>query len=362
MSTTDQYSLQAIIELLKQLIKTPSFSKEEDTTADILHSFLGQHNILANRSGNNIWARNMDFDPNKPSILLNSHHDTVKPNKGWISDPFTPNISGDKLTGLGSNDAGGPLVSLIATFLHFYSRKDLPYNLIIAATAEEEISGANGIASILPELGHIDLGIVGEPTQMQMAIAEKGLMVLDCTAIGKSGHAARGEGINALYIAMEDIQWIKTYAFDKLSDQLGPVKMTATQIEAGTQHNVVPDRCRFVVDVRTNDCYSNQEVYEIISSHLSSEVTARSFRLNSSGIPKDHPIVVKGTSMGLGHYGSPTLSDQALMPFTTLKIGPGDSARSHTAEEFIMMDEIKAGIALYIQLLEGLVIDTSHAE
>lgn len=339
------------IDLLKQLIATPSFSKEEAQTADLIQGFLQSKGVLARRSANNVWAQNAHWQSGKPSLLLNSHHDTVKPAQGWVRDPFHPGVEGETLYGLGSNDAGGPLVSLIATFLHFHQQEKLPFNLILAATAEEEISGKNGIAVLLPDLGPIALGIVGEPTKMEMAIAEKGLMVIDGEAHGVSGHAARKEGENALYKALEDIQWIRSYQFPKVSDLLGPIKMTVTQIEAGTQHNVVPDRCKFVIDVRTNEHYTNKEVFEYLQSQLQSVLTARSFRLNSSGISIDHPLVQHGLSLQWPYYGSPTLSDQALMPFQSLKIGPGDSARSHTADEFIRFSEIEEGIEKYIALL-----------
>lgn len=347
---------QSAIELLKRLIQIPSLSRQEDKTADSIATFLHAQGVSIERQGNNVWAHNKAFSAGKPTILLNSHHDTVRAKEDWTRDPHEPSLEGDTLYGLGSNDAGGPLVSLIACFLHYYEQRDLPFNLIMAATAEEEISGANGIASILPLLGTIDLGIVGEPTQMQLAIAEKGLMVLDCYAKGKSGHAARNEGVNAIYEAMPDIHWFQSYQFDSVSDFLGPVKMSVTQIEAGSQHNVVPDQCHFVVDVRTNELYSNEQAYEIINQHTNCEVKPRSFRLNSSRLAPDHAIVRRGRKLGRETYGSPTLSDQALMPFPTLKIGPGDSARSHTANEYILLSEIEAGITLYIQLLDGLVI------
>lgn len=340
--------------LLKQLISTPSFSREETATATLISQFLSGHHIPHTQSGNNLIARNQYFREGLPVILLNSHHDTVKPNAGWTKDPFLPLVEGDKLTGLGSNDAGGPLVSLIATFIHYYSVPDLPYNLILAATAEEEISGANGITSILDEIGPIDLGIIGEPTQMQLAVAERGLMVLDCEAKGKSGHAARNEGINAIYEALPDIEWFRTWVFDKVSDFLGPVKMTVSQIQAGTQHNVVPDVCTFVVDVRVNEYYTNQEIFEKITQHVKCQVKARSFRLNSSRIEETHPVVIRGKSLGKTCYGSPTLSDQALIPYPTIKIGPGDSARSHTADEYILLSEIREGIEGYIALLKDL--------
>ncbi|SDM42367.1 acetylornithine deacetylase [Catalinimonas alkaloidigena] len=344
------------LQLLKQLIATPSFSREEEATAALLFTFLQEKGYAPQRQGNNVWLRSADWRDERPTLLLNSHHDTVKPAQGWTLDPFSPTEQEDRLHGLGSNDAGGPLVALLAAFRHLETQTDRPYNLIWAATAEEEISGKNGIESLLPTLGPIALGIVGEPTQMQMAIAEKGLMVLDGTAYGQAGHAARDEGDNAIYHALRDVEWFRTFEFPDVSPHLGKVKMSVTQIEAGSQHNVVPDRCRFVVDVRTTECYSNLETLEIIRRHVRSDIQPRSTRLNPSGLPLDHPVVQRGLSLGLSHYGSPTLSDQALMPFPTLKIGPGDSARSHTADEFIRPSELQEGIDLYIRLLEGLAI------
>jgi acetylornithine deacetylase len=341
---------QEYIELLQNLIATPSFSKEEDKTATLIQDFFNKKNIPTERQGHNIIVKNRHFREGGKTILLNSHHDTVKPVKGWTRDPFSPDIVDGKLYGLGSNDAGGALVSLIATFCHFYNAQ-LPFNLVLAATAEEEISGANGIASILPNLGKIDVGIVGEPTLMLMAVAEKGLMVIDGFAQGKAGHAARDEGINALYIALNDIEKIRRFKFDKKSELLGAVKATVTQIEAGTQHNVVPDTCKFVIDVRSNECYTNEEIYEILQKQVKSDLKPRSFRLNSSRIALNHPLILRGGQLGLTHYGSPTLSDQALMPFETLKIGPGDSARSHTADEYIYIREVEEGIKTYISLL-----------
>ena len=344
------------INLLKQLIATPSFSKEEQNTADILEQFLITHGAKPYIYLNNIWAKNKYFDADKPTILLNSHHDTVKPNKGYTLDPFSPVEKDEKLFGLGSNDAGGSLVSLIATFLYFYEKENLKYNLILAATAEEEISGHNGIEALLPHLDKIDFGIVGEPTQMNMAVAEKGLMVLDCIATGRAGHAAREEGDNSIYKAIADIEWFNSYKFDKVSDLLGPIKMSVTVIETDNKaHNVVPAQCKFVVDCRVNELYSFEELMDTIKSHVKSEVNPRSTRLRSSSIPLDHPLVKAGLKLGKKYYGSPTTSDKALMPFPTLKIGPGDSARSHTADEYIYIDEIKEGIELYIQLLNQLV-------
>lgn len=340
------------IELLKGLIAIPSFSKEEDKTAALLESFFAANNIQSNRLINNVWAVNKYFITEKPTLLLNSHHDTVKPNKAYTLDPFLPLEKDGKIFGLGSNDAGASLVSLMATFLFFYDRNDLPFNLTLAATAEEEISGKNGIEFLFPQLPKIDAAIVGEPTQMQMAVAERGLLVLDCTANGIAGHAARNEGENALYKAMDDIQWIRNTRFPKVSELLGEVKMTATVIETTNKaHNVVPAECSFVVDVRVNELYTLEEVYEHIAAHLQSEVKPRSFRMRSSGICMDHPLVKSGLALDKTYYGSPTTSDKALIPVPTLKIGPGDSARSHTADEFIYKEEIANGILDYISLL-----------
>lgn len=343
------------ITLLKQLIATPSFSKEEDNTADILEQFLESKGVHTNVFLKNIWAKNKYFDERKPTILLNSHHDTVKPNKGYTLDPFTPIIKDGKLFGLGSNDAGGPLVSLIATFLYYYDKPDLKFNLIIAATAEEEISGHNGIEALLPRLGNIEFGIVGEPTQMHMAVAEKGLMVLDCVAKGRAGHAAREEGENSIYNAIRDIAWFQSYKFDKVSDLLGAMKMSVTVIETENKaHNVVPAHCKFVVDTRVNELYTFEEVLEIIRSNVTCEIQPRSTRLRSTSIALDHPLIKSGIALGRSYYGSPTTSDKALMSFPTLKMGPGDSARSHTADEYIYVDEIKEGIELYVKLLANI--------
>lgn len=340
--------------LLKELIQTPSLSREEDQTAIILQSFLEKEGYTSQRHLNNIWIKSSDFQKDRATILLNSHHDTVKPNAQWTRPPFEARLEGDQLFGLGSNDAGASLVSLLVVFLYLDALPSRPYNLIWLGSAEEEISGKNGVESVLSQLGDISFGIVGEPTLMQMAIAEKGLMVLDAVAEGKAGHAAREEGINAIYKALVDIQWAQHYKFAKESELLGKVKMSVTQIEAGSQHNVVPNQCKFVIDVRTNELYSNAEVFEIIQSHMQSQVKARSFRLNSSCIDEDHPLIKRGKRLGWTYFGSPTLSDQALMSFPTLKLGPGDSARSHTADEFIYVSEIEAGIGAYIDLLEGL--------
>ena len=306
------------LDLLRRLIATQSFSREEEHTAELIESFLKEQGVATQRLENNVWARNLLFHPEKPTLLLNSHHDTVRPNKGYTRDPFAPDISEGKLYGLGSNDAGGALVSLLATFLFFYETDDLPWNLIYAATAEEEISGTKGVELLLPQLGRVDCAIVGEPTQMQMAIAEKGLVVLDCTAHGKAGHAAREEGENAIYKALKDIEWMTNYRFPKVSELLGPVKMSVTIIQAGTQHNVVPDECRFTADVRVNELYTLEEVVETIRSHVQSDVQPRSLRIRSSGIPPEHPLVRSGLALGRTMYGSPSTSDKALMPFLSL--------------------------------------------
>ena len=343
-----------VIELLKKLIAIQSFSKEEDKTARLIHQFLSAHQVEVNLDLNNVWGRNMYFDSEKPTIILNSHHDTVRPNSQWKRDPFTATVEDNILYGLGSNDAGGALVSLLATFLHFYQQPDLNYNLIYAATAEEEISGSNGLEHLLPSLGKLDLGIVGEPTGMDMAVSEKGLVVLDCLVHGKAGHAARSTGTNAITKALKDLEWFDTYEFKLQSKYLGPVKMTITVINAGSQHNVIPEICEFTVDVRTTDQYSNQEVVDLIRHHVSCEVTPRSLRLNPSGIPEDHPVVVAGEKTGSMLFGSPTSSDQALIKFPSVKIGPGLSERSHTADEHINLDEIRLGIDRYIKILDQL--------
>ena len=341
---------------LQQLIAIPSFSREEDKTAALLADILTKSGVQPKRIKNNVWAVGEDFDEGKPTILLNSHHDTVRQVASWKKNPFDPVIEMGKLNGLGSNDAGAALVCLLETFLYFNNR-ERSYNLVFLASAEEEISGRDGVELALKELPHVDLGIVGEPTEMNMAVAEKGLMVLDCTASGKSGHAARDEGENALYKAVEDIGKIRLMQFEKISPLLGPVKLTVTQIEAGTQHNVVPDTCRYVVDVRTNEYYDNEVLHGLIAKELKAKVEARSYRLNSSGIDLQHPIVKKAAGMGLDLYGSPTLSDQALMPFETIKMGPGKSERSHTANEYILLEELDRGIEIYIDLLTDLTID-----
>lgn len=342
------------VNLLKSLISTPSLSGNEQEAARIMREFIGNLGVEYQIKDNNTWARNKYWKADLPVVLLNSHIDTVKPASGYTRDPFSPEVVDGKLYGLGSNDAGGPLVTLLAVFVHFFEKEDLPFNLIFAATAEEEISGKNGLASILDELGELAFAIVGEPTKMQLAVAEKGLMVLDCTAHGKSGHAARDEGENAIYKAIADIEKIRNYRFEKVSDVLGPVKTTVTIVNSGTQHNVVPAVCTFTVDVRTNEHYSNQDAYRIIDELIESEVVPRSFRLNSSGISLQHPVVLRAKELGLNCYGSPTTSDQAVIPYPSVKIGPGDSARSHTSDEFIFISEIEEGFKIYVDLLTDL--------
>lgn len=342
------------IALLQQLIGTPSFSKEEDKTADLLEKFMAQHGANPHRKGNNVWAVGKHFDAAKPTLLLNSHHDTVKPNTGYTRDPFKPSLEDGKVYGLGSNDAGGCVVSLAAAFLLLHGRTDLRYNLLLALTAEEEISGFNGIELVFKELPVISCAIVGEPTLMEVALSEKGLMVLDCIAHGKAGHAAREEGDNAIYRAMKDIAWIQSYAFPRVSETLGGVKMSVTVINAGQAHNQVPAECRFTIDVRVTDAYTLEEVLDIIRTNVTSTVTPRSLRLRPSGIAADHPLVVTAKKLGRNLYGSPTTSDRALIPVPSIKMGPGDSGRSHSADEFIYVREIEEGIAGYVEFVERL--------
>ncbi len=340
--------------LLRQLIALPSLSGEEGSTADLLEQFFRDQRIHVRRLKNNVIVRNKNFESCKPTILLNSHHDTVKPAQSWKTDPFQPVMKDGKLFGLGSNDAGASLVSLIMVFMAFHEMTNMPFNLILVASAEEEISGRNGIELVLKELPEIDFAIVGEPTGMKMAVAEKGLVVLDCLARGKAGHAARDEGENAIYKAVRDIEWFRIFRFERISENLGEVKMTVTAIQAGSQHNVVPDRCDFVVDVRTTDAYTNEEIVEIIRSNVHSSITPRSVRLQPSGLPENHILLNAAQLLEIETFGSRTLSDMALMPFPAVKIGPGDSARSHTADEFIETDEIRSGIKVYIKLIDRL--------
>lgn len=347
---------QEAIQLLKQLISTQSFSRQEENTATLIEDFFHRKGIPFHRKKNNIWAYNQHFDPAKPTVLLNSHHDTVKPNPSWTLNPYEPLVQDGKLFGLGSNDAGGSLCSLIVTFCHFYDNPNLTHNVVLAATAEEEISGREGLEMIIDDLPAIEFAIVGEPTDMHLAVAEKGLLVLDCIAHGKSGHAAREEGENAIYKAIEDIQWIRNYQFPKVSPTLGPIKMSVTMINAGTQHNVVPDACKFTIDVRVTDQYTLEEVISVIQKNIQSEIAARSIRLRPSSIPVEHPIVIAGVKLGRTTYGSPTTSDQALIDCPSLKMGPGHSGRSHTADEFIYLHEIEEGIAQYIKMLEEVIL------
>ncbi len=346
------------LQLLERLIATPSPSRQEEGTATVLYDFFSRKGLCPQRERHNVWIVAPEYRPDRPTLLLNSHHDTVPPCAGWQRDPYQPQRVGDRLYGLGSNDAGGPLVALVAAFLEAASWPHRPYNLILAATAEEEVSGTHGIASVLQRLspnGALpEAAIVGEPTALAMAVAERGLFVLDAEARGVAGHAARNEGRNAIYEAMADIEWIRSFRFPKSSPLLGPVQMTVTQIEAGTRHNVVPDRCRFVIDVRTNDCYTNEEVLATMRRHCRSRLMPRSLRLQPSRIADDHPLVQAARTLGIPCVGSPTLSDQALMPFPSVKIGPGQSARSHTADEYILLSEIAAGIERYIELLQTL--------
>lgn len=344
------------IDLLKGMISRPSFSREETAVADYLQKCWSDAGHHLFRKGNNLWIIAPGFDFAKPTLLLNSHIDTVKPAAGWQKDPFLPEeTEDDRLYGLGSNDAGASVVSLYEAFT-ILSAKAQPYNLIFLASCEEEVSGKNGIESVLPELPPIRFAVVGEPTGMRPAIAEKGLMVLDCVATGKAGHAARNEGVNAIYKAIEDINWFSTYQFPEKSDLLGPVKMTVTIIKAGTQHNVVPDRCEFTVDIRSNEFYSNERLFELIKEQVGCEIKARSFRLNSSRTEPEHPFVQRCLMLGKEPFGSPTLSDQALMRFPSVKIGPGDSVRSHSADEFIYGPEIRDAITTYVRLLDGLAL------
>lgn len=349
--TTEQL-VENATELLKSLVNTPSLSGEEDKTAGLIKDFLRDHDVLAKRKDNNIWAYNKYFKTSKPSILLNSHHDTVKPNDGWTFDPFKATMGDGKIIGLGSNDAGASLVSLIAAFLHFYNRDNLAYNLILTATAEEETSGENSIKSILDDIDKFEFAIVGEPTGMEMAVAEKGLIVLRCQANGKSGHAARGNGVNAISEAIKDINWFNSYKFPKESKLLGPVKMSVTVINGGYQHNVIPDKCNFTVDVRSTDAYTNQEILEIIKGNISSEILKASYSLNPSSTPEDHILQKAAKKLGIKTFASPTLSDQAQINTPSIKMGPGMSERSHTANEYVYLSEIADGVNGYINLLE----------
>ena len=354
MMTQEQYVSDAV-ELLKKLIATPSVSRSEKDAADIMEQTIRCYGFEPQREANNLWIIDPHYDESRPTLLLNAHIDTVKPVASWSRDPFSPDVEDGVLYGLGSNDCGGGLCSLLQIF-RMLTEKPQSYNLIYLASAEEEVSGKDGITRALPLLPHIDLAIVGEPTGMNPAVAEKGLMVLDVIAHGKSGHAARNEGVNAIYEALDDMRWIRDYKFEKVSEFLGPTKMTLTVVNAGTQHNVIPDKCTMLVDIRTNEFYDNEEVYEFIRQHLKSEVKAHSFRLKSSRIDPEHPLIRKCVAMGMKPFGSPTLSDQALMHFPSFKLGPGESSRSHSANEFIRISEIRDAIAKYETLLDGAAI------
>ena len=349
--TQEQYVSDAV-QLLKKLIATPSVSRNEKDAADIMEQTIRSYGFEPQREANNLWIIDPHYDESRPTLLLNAHIDTVKPVASWSRDPFSPDVEDGVLYGLGSNDCGGGLCSLLQIF-RMLTEKPQSYNLIYLASAEEEVSGKDGITRALPLLPHIDLAIVGEPTGMNPAVAEKGLMVLDVIAHGKSGHAARNEGVNAIYEALDDMRWIRDYKFEKVSEFLGPTKMTLTVVNAGTQHNVIPDKCTMLVDIRTNEFYDNEEVYELIRQHLKSEVKAHSFRLKSSRIDPEHPLIRKCVAMGMKPFGSPTLSDQALMHFPSFKLGPGESSRSHSANEFIRISEIRDAIANYESLLDG---------
>lgn len=339
------------LRLLARLIATPSVSRQETEAADILQEYMESRGLQPSRIGNNLLAVAPHYDADRPTLLLNAHIDTVKPVASWTRDPFKPEREGDRLYGLGSNDCGGGLMALLQVFIRLRDCRDLAYNLAYLASCEEEVSGANGFSLALPQLPHIDVAIVGEPTAMQPAVAEKGLMVIDMEAHGRSGHAARGEGVNAIYEMLDDLVWLRDYRFERVSPFLGPTLVNATVLNAGTQHNVVPDVAKAIIDVRTNELYTNEEVFGIIQSHVRSTVRARSFRLRSSRISPDHPLVVRCKELGMEPFGSPTLSDQALMPFPSLKLGPGHSARSHSADEYIKVEEIAEAINTYLQLL-----------
>ena len=342
---------QEAIALLKALIETPSFSSKEDKTALLIENWFTQNSIPFERENNNVWAFNQHFDKTKPTLLLNSHHDTVKPNQGYTNNPFEAIVKDGKLFGLGSNDAGGCLVSLLATFVHFYSNENLPYNIVMVASGEEESSGQNGLNSVLKHLPELECAIVGEPTLMQLAVAEKGLLVLDVIVKGTASHAAHNNPDNPIYKAIPVIEWFNSHQFEKISAVLGSVKMTVTQISAGKQHNVVPAECHLVVDIRVNDCYNNQEILDTVREHLTAEINPRSMHLNASSIPVTHGLVQAGIALGRTTYGSPTLSDQSVLSCQSLKLGPGETLRSHSADEFIFINEIEEGIELYVKIL-----------
>lgn len=350
---------QRAIALLQELIATPSHTREEQATAEILARHLSKAGVVVERIEQNIIARSRHFDPARPTLALNSHHDTVRPAASYTRDPYAPTLEGDRLYGLGANDAGASLVALVELFIALYD-KALPFNLLLALSAEEECGGEKGARAWVPAVGKIDMAIVGEPTSMQAALAERGLVVLDCEAEGVSGHAAREEGVNALYIALEDIARLRTYRFERESKLLGPIRITTTQIAAGTQHNVVPDKCRFVVDIRTTDAYTNEETVELLRKELRSTITPRSTRIRASVIEESHPLVRAAVKAGAATFISPTTSDRTLMPFPALKIGPGDSSRSHTADEYVLLTEIEEGIDTYLKIIENLATEYGY--
>lgn len=349
---TEQLYLDAFL-LLEKLIRIPSYSKEENKTADLLAEFMMLHGMDVHRCGNNVWSVNKKYDSAKPTLLLNSHHDTVKPTGAWTTNPFAPVLNGEKLHGLGVNDAGASLVSLLMTFRYFY-HAGLPFNIVFAGTAEEEISGEGGIESISTQLGKIDFAIVGEPTGMEIAVAERGLLVLDCAAHGIPGHAARNEGVNAIVKALKDVEWFSDYHFERVSEWLGEMQMNVTIISAGTQHNVIPATCNFTVDIRLNGMYTTEEVLTIIRENVSCEIKPRSLRGSAKTIALDHPLVAAGRMLNRKLFGSPTSSDQALIPAPSIKMGPGESSRSHTADEFIYLHELRQGVEGYVKFIETL--------
>lgn len=361
MTTTKNTLSNKALELLQELIAIPSFSEEEDKTATAIDNWLQNFGVATKRQFNNIYAFNKHYDERKPNLLLNSHHDTVRPNSAYTKDPFDPHIEDGKLYGLGSNDAGGALCSLLAVFVHFYERTDLSHNIIMSATAEEEDAGDKSISALLPILPKIDVAIVGEPTQMQLAIAEKGLVVFEGKVEGTPSHAAHPNDNNAIYKTIEVLEWFKNHRFEKVSEVLGPVKMTVTQISAGSQHNVVPAHVDLVIDTRINDCYSNEEINAILQREAPCKLVPRSLNLGSSSIPKEHPLVQSGIALGRETYGSPTLSDQAELSCPSLKLGPGDSVRSHSANEFIYVNEVTEAVGLYIAILEGFLCSSNSS-
>lgn len=349
-------NLQNTISFLQQMIQIPSLSKEENLRGDFIESFLKTKNISVVREKNNLWAKNKYFDNSKPTILLNSHIDTVRPNGAYTRDPFNSEVIDNKLFGLGSNDAGASVATLLSTFVNWFEKENCKYNLIFALTAEEEIFGANGMTLLISKIPKIDFAIVGEPTSMKLAIAEKGLLVLDCIAKGDSGHAAHHKSKNSILVALKDIEWFSKFRFEKISPSLGEVKMTVTSIEGGKEHNVVPVFCKFVVDIRVTDFYTHEEILEIIKNNISCEIIPRSLGLRPSSVELNHPIISIAQELNIETFGSPTMSDQAHLNCQSVKIGPGNTLRSHTADEFVKIDEIESGLKIYNLLLERLLL------